>query len=255
MPDTALSVRDLTTGYGKVHLLEHVNFDVPRGQILTILGGSGCGKSTLLKHMIGLVPPIAGDILMLGKSIVTTKGEERLELMRHFGVAYQSGALFRGMSVFENVALPLREHLHLPEEEIRKRVKQKLASVNLDGFGDYMPTDLSGGMIKRAAFARAMSMDPEIMFFDEPSAGLDPISSAELDQLILSIRANTNATIIVVTHELASIFTIADRMIMLDRNTRGIIADGDPHELKETAPHPFVRDFLNRNIKTSSAKV
>lgn len=244
----AVSVRSLSAGYADRMILENISFDVPRGQILAILGTSGCGKSTLLKHIIGLYKPLSGDILLEGKSIVRAAPSEKRQMTMRFGVAYQSGALFRSMSVFDNVALPLREHTELDETTISTRVKAKLAMVQLDGFEDFMPSDLSGGMIKRAAFARAMALDPELLFFDEPSAGLDPVSSAALDALMLDIRAQTGATILIVTHELASIFAIADRAIMLDKTTKNIAADGDPHELKEHSTVPLVRDFLNRRM-------
>ena len=208
MRTPAISVRDLTIGYQDKTILEHLTFDVPQGQILAILGGSGCGKSTLLKHIIGLYDPLEGDVFLNGRSIVHADETERMGIMRSFGVAYQSGALFRSMSVFENVALPMREFTDMSETEIRARVEQKLALVHLEHAGDLMPSDLSGGMIKRAAFARAMALDPQILFFDEPSAGLDPVSSAELDRLILNIRSRTGATILLVTHELPSIFHI-----------------------------------------------
>ncbi len=247
----AISVKDLTIGYGTRIIQKNLNFDIRQGSIVCILGGSGCGKSTLLKHMIGLYKPKEGDICLMNESIVRAKGEARHRIMRRFGVAYQSGALFRAMSVYENIALPLQEYTKLSEPEIRAKVEEKLALVNLAGYGSYMPAGLSGGMIKRAAFARAMALDPEILFFDEPSAGLDPVSSANLDRLILRIRENTGATIVVVTHELQSIFTIADRAIMLGANAGGVIGDGTPEELREHSGNPFVRDFLNRKAEVS----
>ena len=246
---TAVEVRNLTIGYGSRVIQKNLNFKIQSGSIVCILGGSGCGKSTLLKHLIGLYLPMTGDILLNGKSMVHTTENERRLLMRQFGVAYQSGALFRAMSVFENIALPMREYTKLTEEEIRKRVEEKLSLVNLSGFGSYMPSDLSGGMIKRAAFARALALDPDILFFDEPSAGLDPISSANLDKLILSIRKKTGATILVVTHELSSIFTIADRALVLGAHAGGLIADGAPEYLREHSDVPFVRDLLNRTAE------
>ena len=248
MRTPAISVRDLTIGYQDKTILEHLTFDVPQGQILAILGGSGCGKSTLLKHIIGLYDPLEGDVFLNGRSIVHADETERMGIMRSFGVAYQSGALFRSMSVFENVALPMREFTDMSETEIRACVERKLALVHLEHAGDLMPSDLSGGMIKRAAFARAMALDPQILFFDEPSAGLDPVSSAELDRLILNIRSRTGATILLVTHELPSIFAVADRALVLDKATKSILADGAPAELKQRTDLPFVYDFLNRNI-------
>ena len=242
----AIEVRDLVAGYRRRTILDHISFTVPQGQVVTILGGSGCGKSTLLKHIIGLLRPKSGDILICGRSIVQANEEERRSIMQTFGVAYQGGALFRSMTLAENIALPMQEYTRLSPEEINSRVEEKLALVNLRGCGKMMPSDLSGGMIKRAAFARALALDPAILFFDEPSAGLDPLSSASLDRLILDIRERTGATIMIVTHELDSIFTIADRAIMLSAQTRRIIADGKPAELRDHSDDPFVRTFLNR---------
>lgn len=247
----AVTVRNLTMGYGHRIIQKDLNFSIPRGQIVCIMGCSGCGKSTLLKHLIGLNHPVSGDVELLGDSIVKAKGDVRRKLMRRFGVAYQSGALFRSMTVYENIALPLVEFTDYPEEKVRQIVSVKLSQVGLAGFENYMPGDLSGGMVKRVAFARAMALDPEILFFDEPSAGLDPVSSAALDQLILSIRRDTGATIMVVTHELASIFTIADRGIMLGADAGGILADGTPEELKNSE-HKFVWDFMNRHAPERS---
>lgn len=248
---SAITVRDLTMGYDRRIIQKDLNFSIPHGQIVCILGGSGCGKSTLLKHLIGLNRPLSGDVELLGDSIVHAEGEAKRKLMRRFGVAYQSGALFRSMSVYENIALPLQEYTAYPEEKIRGIVSAKLGQVGLAGFEEYMPADLSGGMVKRVAFARAMALDPAILFFDEPSAGLDPVSSAALDSLILSIRRETGATIMVVTHELASIFTIADRVIMLGANAGGILADGTPEELKNS-DNKFVWDFMNRHAPERS---
>lgn len=242
----AVEVKNLVAKYGERVILDHISFTVPKGEIITVLGGSGCGKSTLLKHIIGLYTPFAGDILLNGKSMVNASEEEKRELTRSFGVAYQGGALFRSFTVEENIALPLEEYTSLSKAEIRAKVKEKLQLVNLDGFQDLMPADLSGGMLKRCAFARAMALDPEILFFDEPSAGLDPVSSASLDELILQIREKTHATVFVVTHELDSIFRISDRSIMLDAKSKKILADGKPLELKEHCENPFVRQFLNR---------
>ncbi|MBO4646602.1 MAG: ATP-binding cassette domain-containing protein [Lentisphaeria bacterium] len=244
----AIEVRDLVAGYNRKIILNHITFSVPRGQIVTVLGGSGCGKSTLLKHIIGLYRPKSGDTLIQGRSIVDSGEEERRSIMQSFGVAYQGGALFRSLTLAENIALPLQEYTSLTKSEIAEKVEEKLSLVNLGGRGGMMPADLSGGMIKRAAFARALALDPAILFFDEPSAGLDPLSSASLDRLILDIRERTGATILVVTHELGSIFTIADRAIMLSAETRNIIADGPPKELRDHSENTFVRTFLNCGI-------
>ena len=242
----AIEVKDLLAKYGERTVLDHISFTVPRGQIVTVLGGSGCGKSTLLKHITGLYTPFSGDVLLEGRSIVKANEEEKREITRSFGVAYQGGALFRSFTVEENVALPMEEYTLLTKEEIREKVKEKLKMVNLDGFQNLMPADLSGGMLKRCAFARAMALDPRILFFDEPSAGLDPVSSASLDELILNIREKTGATILVVTHELDSIFRISDRSIMLDAETKKILADGRPEDLRDHSENRKVRLFLNR---------
>jgi len=246
VPDSAVSVRGLCAGYDGKTILKDVSFDVPKGRIVGILGGSGCGKSTLLKNVIGLYKPYAGEVLIGGRSIISSDGEERRQIMKSFGVAYQGGALFRSLSLEENIALPIQEQGLLSVDEIAAKVKSKLQLVNLDGYQDYMPSDLSGGMVKRAAFARALALDPDLLFFDEPSAGLDPISSARLDKTILDIRERTGATIVIVTHELPSIFAVADSVIILDRKRQGIIAQGDPRELSLSSPDPFVREFLNR---------
>ena len=245
--NTKLEVRDLVIGYGDRIILQNLNFKVSEGEIFCIMGGSGCGKSTLLKHIIGLYPPKAGDILLSGKSIVNASPDERRDIMRHFGVTYQGGALFGSMNVFENIALPLQEYTDKSAEEIEKIVNEKLKLVDLEGFGNYMPAELSGGMCKRAGLARALALNPELLFFDEPSAGLDPITSAGLDRLILSLREQFNTTIIVVTHELDSVFSIADRVIMLNKATKTIAAEGPPQELLNNSADPWIRSFLDRD--------
>lgn len=242
-----IEVRDLTIGYGSNILLRELNFKVESGEIFCILGNSGCGKSTLLKHIIGLYPPLKGDILIQGDSIVQADARRRREIMRRFGVAYQGGALFSSMSLAENVALPLEEYTHLSKEEISRTVEEKLELVDLAGFGTYMPSELSGGMAKRAGLARALALNPKLLFFDEPSAGLDPITSAELDRLLLQLRDRFGSTIVLVTHELDSIFTIADRVVMLDKETKSIVADGPPVLLRDASPNEKVRAFLTRD--------
>jgi phospholipid/cholesterol/gamma-HCH transport system ATP-binding protein len=239
-------VEDLTAGYDGQVILAHVSFEVYAGEVLAILGGSGCGKSTLLKHMIGLYKPAEGRILIDGEDVTAASGERRLSILRKLGVLYQSGALFGSMTLLDNVALPLEEFTDLPPEAIRLIALMKLQQVGLRGVAERMPSELSGGMQKRAAIARAMALDPQLLFMDELSAGLDPITSAGLDQLVLSLARSLNITFVVVTHELPSIFTIADRVIMLDKQERGIIAMGSPQELRDHSVDPRVRQFFLR---------
>jgi phospholipid/cholesterol/gamma-HCH transport system ATP-binding protein len=244
--EVAIDVRNVTCRYGEDTILRDISFKVYRGEIFVILGGSGCGKSTLLKHIIGLYAPAEGDILIQGRSIVKASSRERLEIQKSFGVLYQSGALFGSMTLAENIALPLQEYTKLSPEAINLMVRLKLKLVRLTGFENHIPSEISGGMKKRAGLARAMALDPQILFFDEPSAGLDPITSAEMDDLILQINESLGTTMVIVTHELPSIFKIAKRIIMLDKATQGIVAEGDPHELKDSSEDPLVRDFFNR---------
>jgi phospholipid/cholesterol/gamma-HCH transport system ATP-binding protein len=239
----AISVRNLRVQYGTREILHGVNFEVPSGQTLVIMGGSGCGKSTLLRTMVGLERPSSGEIWIHGKNFAAMTGGERDELRKKMGMSFQSGALFGSMTVGENVALPLHEHTQLDDSTIDIMVRLKLDQVGLSGFENYMPAQLSGGMKKRAAIARALAMDPEILFFDEPSAGLDPIIAAGLDDLILKLKKAFRITILVVTHELASAFLIADRMILLDKGY--VVANGTPEELRANA-NPRVRQFLDR---------
>ena len=244
--ETMIEVRDLTIGYGDRIVMENLSFTISSGEIVCIMGGSGCGKSTLLKHLIGLYEPMKGDILIRNKSIVNADEKEKKAIMRSFGVTYQGGALFGSMTVAENVELPLREYTDLPVDERMEIARKKLELVGLAGFGDYMPSELSGGMRKRAGLARALALEPDLLFFDEPSAGLDPLSSADLDRLILSLRDNFGATVVIITHELDSIFAIGDRGLMLDKARRTIVADGKPEVLAKESEDPWVRDFLNR---------
>ncbi len=244
--ENIIEARGLTVGYGKSPLLENLNFEVGRGEIFGILGNSGSGKSTVLKHLIGLLRPMAGTVSVFGSDLTTATESGRRKIMSRFGVTYQGGALFGSMTLRENVSLPLEEFTGLSKPEIGDIAMEKLALVGLEQFADFLPSEISGGMMKRAGLARALALDPELLFFDEPSAGLDPIMSAELDRLILSLRDDAGATIVVVTHELPSIFSITDRVIILDKATRGIIDSGDPRLLREHSEHPYVREFLTR---------
>ncbi|HXN18442.1 MAG TPA: ABC transporter ATP-binding protein [Candidatus Binatus sp.] len=239
----AVAVRNLRVNYGAREILHGINFEVPAGETLVIMGGSGSGKSTLLRTLVGLEKPSGGEIWMRGKNFAAMSEEDRDELRKKMGMSFQGGALFGSMTVGENVALPLQEHTKLDESTIEIMVRLKLDQVGLSGFENYMPAQLSGGMKKRAAIARALSMDPEILFFDEPSAGLDPIIAAGIDDLILKLKKAFRITIVVVTHELASAFLIADRMILLDKGV--IVANGTTKELQEST-QPRVRQFLDR---------
>jgi phospholipid/cholesterol/gamma-HCH transport system ATP-binding protein len=239
-------VDGLTARFGDDVILQDVSFEVRRGEILVILGGSGCGKSTLLKHMIGLYQPYAGRVLIHGVDVNTEDEAELRKLRTGFGVLFQSGALFGSMTLAENVALPLQEYTDLTAAEIELIVKMKLGLVQLAGYENHLPSEISGGMKKRAGLARAMALDPTVLFFDEPSAGLDPITSVELDNLIKGINAGMGTTMVIVTHELESIFNIAHRVVILDKGARGIIAQGDPLDLKEHSPDPRVVNFFNR---------
>jgi phospholipid/cholesterol/gamma-HCH transport system ATP-binding protein len=239
----AISVRDLRVNYGEREILHDISFEAPAGEIMVILGGSGSGKSTLLRTLVGLEVPSGGGIWIRERNFAALRESERDELRKKMGMSFQGGALFGSMTVGENIALPLREHTHLDESTIEIMVRLKLDQVGLSGFENYMPAQLSGGMKKRAAIARAIAMDPEILFFDEPSAGLDPIIAAGIDELILKLKEVFRMTIVVVTHELASAFLIADRMILIDKGY--IVAAGTPQELKSST-QPRVRQFLDR---------
>ncbi len=241
--EPVLSLRNLRVSYGEREILHGISFDVVRGETLVILGGSGSGKSTLLRTLVGLEKPSAGEILIKGQDIAKTSAAEMDEIRRKIGMSFQGGALFGSMTVGENVALPLREHTKLEDSTIEIILRLKLQQVGLEGFEYYMPSQLSGGMKKRAAVARALAMDPEILFFDEPSAGLDPIIAAGIDELILELKRAFHMTIIVVTHELASAFLIADRMLLIDKGN--IVALGTTEEMRSST-QPRVRQFLDR---------
>ncbi|MFZ5425991.1 MAG: ABC transporter ATP-binding protein [Thermodesulfobacteriota bacterium] len=249
MGETVIDVSNLTLGYGDKVVLRDISFTVERGEVFVILGGSGCGKSTLLKHMIGLYQPMSGSVLIEGRDIVAARGRERRDILRSFGVMYQSGALFGSLTLLENICLPLEEFTRLPRDAREAVARLKLAQVGLTGSEHKLPSELSGGMQKRAAIARAMALDPAILFLDEPQAGLDPITSAGLDELILTLAGSLGITFVIVSHELASIYATAHRVIMLDPQTKGIIAQGPPAELRDHCDNPKVRQFFNREAQ------
>ncbi|HEV2392225.1 MAG TPA: ATP-binding cassette domain-containing protein [Verrucomicrobiae bacterium] len=253
--DIIIEVKDLTAGYGDRAILEHLSFQVHCGEVLVIIGRSGSGKSTLLKHLIGLYPPLAGEVWIEGKDLVKAQGQERRDLLRTFGVLYQSGALFGSMTVLENVRLPLDEFTDLPDLAKDLVALSKLKLVGLAAAGPILPAELSGGMQKRAAIARAMALDPRILFLDEPSVGLDPITAAGVDNLILELARYFSITFVVVTHELASIFAIASRVVMVDEETRTIITQGKPADLRDHSPDPRVRRFFHRESDSERAGV
>ncbi len=243
---TVIQVKNLVARYGDDIILDRISFDVFEGEIFAVLGGSGSGKSTLLKNLLGLHRPASGKIFIDGDDISECDEDALQQILRKVGVLYQSAALFGSMTVAENVALPILEYTDLSRESVDHLVKMKLNLVNLDGYQNHLPSEISGGMKKRAGLARAMALNPKILFFDEPSAGLDPVTSAELDKLIIHLNQSLGTTMIIVTHELESIFAVASRVIMLHKSTRGIIADGDPKYLRDQSRNPFVKQFFNR---------
>jgi phospholipid/cholesterol/gamma-HCH transport system ATP-binding protein len=240
-----VKVDNLVGGYGEEVILDRITFNVYEGEIFVILGVSGCGKSTLMKHIIGLIRPFSGRVIVDGDDVFNPDDAVYQRILRKIGVLYQSAALLGSMTLAENVALPIREYTDLPKESVDRIVRMKLKLVNLDGYENYLPSELSGGMRKRAGLARAMALNPKILFFDEPSAGLDPVTSAGLDNLIIHINRIQGTTMVIVTHELRSIFSVAQRVIMLDKQTRGIIAEGDPRDLRDNSPNRLVKDFFN----------
>lgn len=245
-PSARISVRNLTMAYGSFVVMKDLNFDINEKDIFIIMGGSGCGKSTLLRHLIGLREPAEGSVYYDGRNFTEADPDERAESVKRFGVMYQSGALWSSMTLAENIAMPIQENTNLDEKTIADLVSYKLALVGLSGYEDYYPSQVSGGMNKRAGIARAMALDPDILFLDEPGAGLDPLSSRRLDDLILRLRDSLGSTIVIVTHELASIFAVANNSIFLDTATRTQGATGDPKELRDHSDNPAVRIFLNR---------
>jgi phospholipid/cholesterol/gamma-HCH transport system ATP-binding protein len=249
-----IAVRDLTMAYGSFVLMRDLNFTVNHGDIFIIMGGSGCGKSTLMKIMVGLKEPAKGQVYYSDVSFWETDPLERDRIMKRVGILYQSGALWSSMTLAENVALSLEQYTDLNPNQIREIVSLKLSLVGLAGFEDFYPSEISGGMRKRAGLARAMALDPEILFFDEPSAGLDPVSAHLLDELILELRESLGATVVVVTHELASIFAVGNNSIFLDPETRTMIANGDPHRLLAESRDPKVRTFLTRGEEGTEKK-
>jgi phospholipid/cholesterol/gamma-HCH transport system ATP-binding protein len=241
-----IAVRDLTMAYGSFVVMRDLNFEIAEKDIFVIIGGSGCGKSTLLRHLVGLIEPAKGSILYEGQDFTATDPNERGDFVQRFGVMYQSGALWSSLTLAENIALPLEENTKLSGKTIRDLVSYKLSLVGLSGYEDYYPSQISGGMNKRAGIARAMALDPEILYLDEPGAGLDPLSSRRLDDLILGLRDSLGSTVVIVTHELASIFAIANNSIFLDTETRTQGATGNPTELRDHSENPSVRRFLRR---------
>ena len=249
-----IQVKDFTAAFGDNVVIDNISFDVFEGERFIVLGGSGCGKSVLMKHMIGLYTPASGKILIDGEDLHAVDEQMRLEILKKIGVAYQSGALFGSMTVLENVMLPLEEFTDLTKDLREEIARMKISLVGLSGSENKLPAEISGGMQKRVAVARAMVLDPKILFFDEPGAGLDPITSVELDELILNLSENLKITFVVVTHELMSIYKIANRVIMLDKRVKKIVAEGDPFDLRDNSDNPWVKQFFNRESEKEIEK-
>ena len=252
--ETIIRVKNLAARYGNNTILDHISFDVFRGEILAVLGASGCGKTTLMRNMIGLNKPDSGQVFIDGDDITSNDDAVLQRALQKIGVLFQSSALLGSMSIAENLSLPIAKSSGLPKKIIDNLVRMKLCLLSLEGYENYLPSEISGGMKKRAGLARALTLNPKILFLDEPSAGLDPIISAEIDEMILHINRHLGTTIVIVTHELDSIFRVAQRVIMLDRDSKGIIADGNPIDLKNHSPNPFVIQFFNRQAKPLKAQ-
>ncbi|MFO7665001.1 MAG: ATP-binding cassette domain-containing protein [Desulfobacterales bacterium] len=247
--DAVLQVKNLIAKYGDEVILNNISLDVFAGEILVILGGSGCGKSTLLKHMVGLANPSSGNVFIDGIDITKCDTKTLHNILKEIGILFQSSALLGSMTVAENIALPITEYSLMPKDSVDMLVHLKLRLVELEGFENYLPSELSGGMKKRAGLARALALNPKILFLDEPTAGLDPVISSEIDELIMQINRRLGTTIVIVTHDLDTIFTVANRIVMLDKNTKGIIAEGDPKSIRNNSPDPSVRQFFKRKAK------
>ncbi len=244
--EAIIQVKNIVARYGDELILDRISFDVHRGEILVILGASGCGKTTLLRHMIGLNRPISGRVFIDGDDITACDDTRLQKILKKVGILFQGSALIGSMTAAENVALPINEYLDFSKNARDNIVRIKLCIVNLSGYENFLPSELSGGMKKRAGLARALALNPKILFLDEPTSGLDPVSSAQIDDLILGINQRTQTTVVIITHELDSIFKVAQRVIMLDKSTKGIIAEGDPHYLKDHSPNLAVKQFFNR---------